>query len=267
MKDLASHGILVWRPDESILNIVTCNFLNEASKYKWTNLHRIGSRSVSKNKKYSLPASSRPVPVLSLNSHAAADDDDDFTRQLESAVRKMSRGSPNLTSPNRMSRTSPSRFCPTGATYLTDLSLSACSNRIGLSGLARGYEQYRESLMSLRPATEFGEASSDDLSSEWDSCSESDSSPIAGVPFIGYPVGVIRRQTPGDLPDSILEADQSSGEEVNGEVSNPRPNSKRERVSYNPRVAGSWSHLLMNLCQQVPLPNLLIRWLPTYSIS
>ena len=194
---------------------------------------------MAKNKKFSLPASSRPVPVLSLNSFETdhhTDDTDDITRQLESAVRKMSRGSPNLTSPNRMSRTSPSRFCPTGATYLTDLSLSSCSNRIGLSGLARGYEQYRESLMALRPATEFGEASSDDLSSEWDSCSESESSPIAGVPFIGYPSGVIRRQSrsdsSGDLPDTKSEAvagasDQSSGEEVSGEGSNPRTAAKR----------------------------------------
>ncbi len=38
----------------------------------------------------------------------------------------------------------------------------------GLTGLARGYEQYRESLNLLRPTTEFGEASSDDLSSEWE---------------------------------------------------------------------------------------------------
>ena len=39
----------------------------------------------------------------------------------------------------------------------------------GLSGLAKGYEQYRESLTFLRPTTEYGEASSDDLSSEWES--------------------------------------------------------------------------------------------------
>ena len=96
--------------------------------------------------------------------------------------------------------------------------------------------------MSLRPATEFGEASSDDLSSEWDSCSESESSPVAGIPFSGYPVGVIHRQnrpdtSGGDLPELKCEAasgtsDQSSGEEVSGEVSNPRLTSKR--VSWVP---------------------------------
>jgi hypothetical protein len=44
-----------------------------------------------------------------------------------------------------------------------------------LSGLAKGYEQYRESLTQLRPTTEFGEPSSDDLSSEWESSSEAES--------------------------------------------------------------------------------------------
>ena len=67
--------------------------------------------------------------------------DEDVTKSLESAVRKMSRGS----SPN---------FSPEFYS--------------GLSGLAKGYEQYRESLTFLRPTTEFGEPSSDDLSSEWD---------------------------------------------------------------------------------------------------
>ena len=65
-----------------------------------------------------------------------------MTKSLESAVRKISRGS----SPN----------CLTPEIYS------------GLSGLAKGYEQYRESLTFLRPSTEFGEPSSDDLSSEWD---------------------------------------------------------------------------------------------------
>ena len=48
----------------------------------------------------------------------------------------------------------------------------------GLSGLAKGYEQYRESLTTLRPTTEFGEPSSDDLSSEWESSSENDPSNV-----------------------------------------------------------------------------------------
>ena len=65
------------------------------------------------------------------------------TTSLESAVRKMSRSSPSR-SPNR---------------------LDLCGIRAGLSILARGYEQYREGIQFLRP-TEFGEASSDDLSSE-----------------------------------------------------------------------------------------------------
>ncbi len=157
------------------------------------------SRSPGRAKKHSLPAISRPVPTLSLNNGDNSSHDDDVTRQLESAVRKMSRGSPSLqgSSPNRMSRTSPSRF--SSSPYLTDLNLSNC--RMGLSGLARGYEQYRESLMSLRPATEFGEASSDDLSSEWESSSESDSSPI-GLTFSGFPPnGGARRQSRLDVSD------------------------------------------------------------------
>ena len=65
-----------------------------------------GSRSPCRSKKHSLPVTSRPVPVLSLNNFDTArqdgpGDDDDVTKQLETAVRKMSRGSPNLTSPNR----------------------------------------------------------------------------------------------------------------------------------------------------------------------
>merc|ERR1711899_258245 len=46
----------------------------------------------------------------------------------------------------------------------------------GLSVLAKGYEQYRESLFLLRHTTEYGEASSDDLSSEWESSNESEAS-------------------------------------------------------------------------------------------
>ena len=83
---------------------------------------------------------------------------DDATQLLETAVRKISRGSPNLQrSPGASSAASP----------------SADPFRLeGLNGLARGYEQYRESLTAFRfpVTTEFGEASSDDLSSEWESC-------------------------------------------------------------------------------------------------
>ena len=73
-----------------------------------------------------------------------------MTKSLESAVRKISRGS------------SPNIGPGAGANQLSPEIYS------GLSGLAKGYEQYRESLTFLRPTTEFGEPSSDDLSSEWD---------------------------------------------------------------------------------------------------
>ncbi len=155
-------------------------------------------RSPGRAKKHSLPSSPRLVPTLSLNtcdSHNHVEDND-VTKQLETAVRKMSRGSPNLqgcTATNRHSRGSPSRFST--SPYLTELTLH--SNRMGLSGLARGYEQYRESLMSLRPATEFGEASSDDLSSEWESSSESESSPV-GNTFTGFPGTGSRRNDVSD---------------------------------------------------------------------
>ena len=83
---------------------------------------------------------------------------EDATQRLETAVRKISRGgSPNLQrSPGVSSSPTPDPF-----------------RLEGLSGLARGYEQYRESLTAFRfpVTTEFGEASSDDLSSEWESCS------------------------------------------------------------------------------------------------
>lgn len=104
-------------------------------------------------KKFSLASSLSP-PVLHEVRFGSRQDEDDqlrrlddevdeVTRSLETAVRKMSRGSPNprTTSPN----------------VLWDL-----------SGMAKGYEQYRESLTFMRHTTEYGEASSDDLSSEWD---------------------------------------------------------------------------------------------------
>ncbi len=72
------------------------------------------------------------------------DEVDRVTQSLEQTVRKLSRGSPNM-----------------------HAATSGSSG--GLSGLAKGYEQYRESLLFLHPTTtEYGEASSDDLSSEWD---------------------------------------------------------------------------------------------------
>ena len=72
-----------------------------------------------------------------------------MTKSLESAVRKISRGSSPNIGPGAANQLSPEIYS-------------------GLSGLAKGYEQYRESLTFLRPTTEFGEPSSDDLSSEWD---------------------------------------------------------------------------------------------------
>ena len=122
-----------------------------------------GSRSpvMRRIKKHSMPV----VPILSLND-AVEDEEEDVTKRLETAVRRISRGSPNRqgyggNSP-LIGRTSPNRF--------------VCSSQdespVGLSGLARGYEQYREWLTTLRPTTEFGEPSSDDLSSEWESSHE-----------------------------------------------------------------------------------------------
>jgi len=90
--------------------------------------------------------------------------------------------------------------------------------------------------MALRPATEFGEASSDDLSSEWDSCSESDSSPVTGIPFTGYPACLPRRKSrgegSGDAPDSNADVssgngDRSSEEDVGCDGSQSRTASKR----------------------------------------
>ena len=125
-----------------------------------------GSRSpvMRRIKKHSMPV----VPILSLNDAMDDDEEDDVTKRLETAVRRISRGSPNRqgypgASP-LIGRTSPNRFvCPTQE-----------ESPVGLSGLAKGYEQYREWLTTLRPTTEFGEASSDDLSSEWESSAELD---------------------------------------------------------------------------------------------
>ena len=80
--------------------------------------------------------------------------DKDVTKSLESAVRKMSRGNSPLYGNSPTPNSSNNGIEP--------LCIS------GLSGLAKGYEQYRESLISLRLTTEYGEASSDDLSSEWE---------------------------------------------------------------------------------------------------
>ena len=66
----------------------------------------------------------------------------------------------------KLSRTSPNRSELTGI-------------RAGLAILARGYEQYREGIQLLRP-TEFGEASSDDLSSEWESAADVENNNSSG---------------------------------------------------------------------------------------
>ena len=82
------------------------------------------------------------------------------TQSLESAVRKLS-------------RTSPNRSDMTGI-------------RAGLAILARGYEQYREGIQLLRP-TEYGEASSDDLSSEWESAADIENNNTSTGSFNGSP--------------------------------------------------------------------------------
>ena len=121
-----------------------------------------------RSKKFSLSASSPAGPAVtanltrSMNGYDNHDEEEegeeeDVTKSLETAVRKISRGN----SPNPL-RSSPNLFN-------NDLS---CLRIGGLSGLARGYEQYRQSLTFLRPMVEFGEASSDDLSSEWESNSD-----------------------------------------------------------------------------------------------
>merc|ERR1711971_1297011 len=91
------------------------------------------------------------------------------TKSLESAVRKLS-------------RTSPSRPGDLGGI------------RAGLAILARGYEQYREGIQLLRP-TEFGEASSEDLSSEWES-SDLETSPSTTK----FPLPVLPPSLPGLAP-------------------------------------------------------------------
>jgi len=93
----------------------------------------------------------------------------EVTQSLESAVRKLS-------------RTSPSRPGDLGGI------------RAGLAILARGYEQYREGIQLLRP-TEFGEASSDDLSSEWES-SDLETSPSTTK----FPLPVLPPSLPGLAP-------------------------------------------------------------------
>jgi len=97
------------------------------------------------------------------------DEVDDVTRSLERTVRKISRGG----SPGR------GLFGSSAGRY--------GHYEVGLSGLARGYEQYRESLLTLRPATEYGEASSDDLSSEWDNsdAENNNNAPAASSAFFG----------------------------------------------------------------------------------
>ena len=108
-------------------------------------------------KKISLPGLNLPVPSV------MSPFENDVTKSLESAVRKISRGSSPLmgTSPNN-------RVAGTG------IFIGAGEQFSGLTGLAKGYEQYRESLLTLHPATEFGEPSSDDLSSEWESGNETE---------------------------------------------------------------------------------------------
>ena len=89
------------------------------------------------------------------------------TQSLESAVRKLSRSSPNRSEMPGI--------------------------KAGLAILARGYEQYREGIHLLNP-TEFGEASSDDLSSEWESGADQENNnggdpcPLSPAPKFSLPL-------------------------------------------------------------------------------
>lgn len=98
---------------------------------------------------------SKHFPPSSYDEDEAGQGTCSVTQSLESAVRKLSR-----TSPNRSSD-------------MTGI-------RAGLAILARGYEQYREGIQLLRP-TEFGEASSDDLSSEWESAADIENNNTLGT--------------------------------------------------------------------------------------
>ncbi|CAH1710454.1 unnamed protein product [Aphis gossypii] len=58
----------------------------------------------------------------------------------------------------------------TNATSTTTMTTCSTVGRTGLTSVAPGYEQYQKSLLEVPwPHAEYGEASSDDLSSEWDS--------------------------------------------------------------------------------------------------
>jgi len=124
------------------------------------NTPRLSARSPNRRKKHSLPnvniATCATLPVPFINNPY----EEDATKSLESAVRKMSRGNSPLFG------NSPIANCNSNSTNTEQTCIS------GLSGLAKGYEQYRESLISLRLTTEYGEASSDDLSSEWEGSNE-----------------------------------------------------------------------------------------------
>ena len=113
------------------------------------------------------PSAMKRTSIPLLNVHRPGDDEDedeeDATQRLETAVRKISRGSPNL-------QRSPGGGTVSASVVASTAAVSEPIRLEGLSGLARGYEQYRESLTYYRPTSaEFGEASSDDLSSEWES--------------------------------------------------------------------------------------------------
>lgn len=87
--------------------------------------------------------------------------------------------------------------------------------------------------MALRPATEFGEASSDDLSSEWESSSESECSPV-GNTFTGFPGAGSRRIDPSD--GSLIGFIDKSGEgqvSVSGDqAASPIMRTTSKRVRY-----------------------------------
>ena len=157
--------------------------------------------------------------------------EDQVTKSLESAVRKMSRGS------------SPLFGSSPGASTETFS---------GLSGLAKGYEQYRESLTLLRPTTEYGEPSSDDLSSEWESGSEEPSikvtlaEPLASNLALNAAVrrGSLKKMIP---PVSNLNSCSNSSDKVTKSTQNEteeQQNKSHKRVSSEKNITSRVFHIL-----------------------
>eukprot|EP00096_Caligus_rogercresseyi_P009110 TRINITY_DN3035_c0_g1_i1.p1 TRINITY_DN3035_c0_g1~~TRINITY_DN3035_c0_g1_i1.p1 ORF type:complete len:548 (-),score=153.11 TRINITY_DN3035_c0_g1_i1:99-1742(-) len=132
-------------------------------------------------KKFSTDSSSSPIhhhhPDISIYAYDGGNDS--VTESLEKAVRKISRGS----SPNMPPRVSP----------VLEF----------MNSLARGYEEYRASLKSILPPTEYGEASSDDLSSEWDTSDSESNNPFSPRPRLPTPQLLSPQVSHLRLPDPL----------------------------------------------------------------